>query len=108
MKHWLLKEEHHLNPHIFISYAWEDAQKDPQSLAQQQCHLRQLAHDLTLLGFITWLDVERMVGNVDEQMEGNIESSSIAIVICTPRYTIQVVFGVPILIYFSILTPFLT
>jgi len=59
-------------------------------LARQQSHLRQLAHDLTLLGFITWLDVERMVGNVDEQMEGNIESSSIAIVICTPRYTLLI------------------
>ena len=71
------------NPQIFISYAWEEGR---QTLAQQQSHLRQLAHDLTTLGFPTWLDVERMVGNVDEQMAGNIESSSFAIVICTPRY----------------------
>ena len=87
VKYGLLMQVYHLNAQIFISYAWE---KDPQTLARQQSHLRQLAHDLTLLGFITWLDVERMVGNVDEQMEGNIESSSIAIVICTPRYTLLI------------------
>ena len=71
------------NPQIFISYAWEEGMR---TLARQQSHLRQLTHDLTTLGFPSWLDVERMVGNVDEQMAGNIESSSFAIVICTPRY----------------------
>ena len=75
-------------PQIFISYAWEatDTPEGKKSLARQQSHLRQLANDLTTSGFPTWLDVERMVGNVDEQMAGNIESSSFAIVICTPRY----------------------
>ena len=76
------------NPQVFISYAWEESNtpEGKKLLARQQSHLRQLAHDLTTLGFPTWLDVERMVGNVDEQMAGNIESSSFAIVICTPRY----------------------
>jgi len=76
------------NSQVFISYAWEECNtpEGKKSLARQQSHLRQLAHDLITLGFPTWLDVERMVGNVDEQMAGNIESSSFAIVICTPRY----------------------
>ena len=76
------------NPQVFISYAWEESNtpEGKKSLARQQSHLRQLAHDLTTLGFPTWLDVERLLGNIDEQMAGNIESSSFAIVICTPRY----------------------
>jgi len=72
------------NPQIFISYAWEG---DKASLARQQRHLLQLSHDLTTLGFPTWLDIERMTGDINEQMAGNIANSRVVLVIGTPRYT---------------------
>lgn len=70
------------NPQIFISYAWEE--KD--ELIRQQGHLSQIFHDLTTVGFPTWLDIERMTGNINDQMEDNIINSQIVFVICTPRY----------------------
>ena len=79
----LLEDNIDDNPHIFISYAWES---DPKALALQQSHLRQLAQDLTVLGFPTWLDIERMTGNIDQQMSGNIDNSKFILIIATPRY----------------------
>ena len=68
----------------FISYAWEPATKD---LARQQHHLRQIAQDLGRVGFPTWLDIERMTGDIHAQMAQNIQSSHYAFIIGTPRYT---------------------
>ncbi len=72
------------NPQIFISYAWEG---DKTALARQQGHLLHLSQDLTTLGFPAWLDIERMSGDIDEQMAGNIANSQAVVVIQTPRYT---------------------
>ncbi|MGI9214409.1 MAG: toll/interleukin-1 receptor domain-containing protein, partial [Gammaproteobacteria bacterium] len=72
------------NPQVFISYAWEPVGA---SRTRQQNHLKQLAKDLYTLGFIAWLDLERMIGNIDQQMEGNIESSRYVLIIGTPLYT---------------------
>jgi WD40 repeat protein/ankyrin repeat protein len=79
-----LKADIQQNPQIFISYAWEG---DKASLARQQRHLLQLSHDFTALGFPTWLDIERMTGDINEQMAGNIANSRVVLVIGTPRYT---------------------
>jgi WD40 repeat protein len=68
----------------FISYAWEPNAKD---LSRQQRHLRQLAHDLGRAGFPTWLDIERMTGDINAQMAQNIQNSRYALIIGTPRYT---------------------
>jgi WD40 repeat protein len=68
----------------FISYAWEPNAKD---LSRQQRHLRQLAHDLGRAGFPTWLDIERMTGDINAQMAQNIQNSRYVLMIGTPRYT---------------------
>eukprot|EP01099_Mayorella_cantabrigiensis_P005199 TRINITY_DN4072_c0_g1_i1.p1 TRINITY_DN4072_c0_g1~~TRINITY_DN4072_c0_g1_i1.p1 ORF type:complete len:656 (-),score=17.14 TRINITY_DN4072_c0_g1_i1:4-1971(-) len=72
------------NPQAFISYAWE---ADKTALTRQQRHLSRIARDLSTLGIPTWLDIERMTGDIDEQMAGNIKDSTYALVIGTPRYT---------------------
>jgi uncharacterized protein YjbI with pentapeptide repeats len=72
------------NPQAFISYAWEG---DKTALARQQKHLARISRDLSTLGIPTWLDIERMTGDIDEQMAGNIKDSTYAFVIGTPRYT---------------------
>jgi len=72
------------NPQFFISYAWEG---DKTSLARQQGHLSRISEDLATLGFSAWLDIERMSGDIDEQMSGNIANSQAVLVIETPRYT---------------------
>ena len=72
------------NPQVFMSYAWE---ADKTSLARQQGYLSQISQDLTTLGFPTWLDIERMSGDINEQMAGNIANSQAVVVIQTPRYT---------------------
>lgn len=79
----------HDNPQAFISYAWEcsDTVEGKKRLARQHRHLSRLAEDLTILGIPTWLDVERMTGDIYSQMTGNIAESRYAFVIGTPRYT---------------------
>jgi WD40 repeat protein len=72
------------NLQIFISYAWE---ADKTNLARQQGYLSQISQDLSTLGFPTWLDIERMSGDINEQMAGNIANSQAVVVIQTPRYT---------------------
>ncbi len=72
------------NPQAFISYAWE---AEKAALARQHRHLSRIARDLSTLGIPTWLDIERMTGDIDEQMAGNIKGSTYALVIGTPRYT---------------------
>ncbi len=72
------------NPQAFISYAWES---DKAALTRQQKHLSRIARDLSTLGIPAWLDIERMTGNIDEQMAGNIQGSRYVLVIGTPRYT---------------------
>jgi hypothetical protein len=79
-----LKASQQQNPQVFISYAWEG---DKTALTRQQQHLARIAHDLTMVGLPTWLDIEQMTGNIDAQMADNIANSQIAIVIGTPRYT---------------------
>jgi len=79
-----LKPSLQQNPQIFISYAWEE---DKTALARQQEHLSRISQDLTTLGFSAWLDIERMSGDIDEQMAGNIANSQGVLVIETPRYT---------------------
>jgi len=72
------------NPKIFISYAWEP---EGTSRTRQQNHLKQITKDLYTLGFLAWLDLERMIGNIDQQMEGTILNSKYVLVIGTPLYT---------------------
>jgi len=79
-----LKNTLQYNPLIFISYAWE---ADKADLARQQGHLSRISQDLATLGFSAWLDIERMSGDIDEQMAGNIANSQAVLVIQTPRYT---------------------
>lgn len=67
----------------FISYAWEL----PATRTRQQRHLRQIAQDLGRAGFPTWLDIERMTGDINAQMAQNIRNSHYALIIGTPRYT---------------------
>ncbi len=69
---------------VFISYAWE---VDETALARLQRKLSRIARDLSTLGIPTWLDIERMTGDMNEQMAGNIEGSRYVLVIGTPRYT---------------------
>jgi len=71
------------NPQIFISYAWEG---EKTALARQQGHLSRISQDLATLGFSAWLDIERLSGDIDEQMAGNIANSQGVLVIATPRY----------------------
>ena len=39
------------------------------------------------MGYPTWLDIERISGDIDEQMAGNISNSKAVLVIGTQRYT---------------------
>ncbi len=80
----LLQPETGENPQAFISYAWEPA---GERRTRQQGHLLNIAHHLTALGFPTWLDIERMTGDIDAQMTLNIEESRYALIIGTPLYT---------------------
>ena len=68
----------------FISYAWEPW---GESRNRQQHHLRQLAKDLTHMGVDTWLDLEKMTGDIDAQMAQNIDQSDFALMIGTPLYS---------------------
>src|SRR5690606_36652075 len=72
VKRGLLHAESGKNKQVFISYAWEPA--GPKRV-RQQGHLLSIAHHLTQLGFPTWLDIERMTGDIDTQMELNIKES---------------------------------
>ncbi len=72
------------NPQAFISYAWEPV---GEGRTRQHGHLLNIAHHLTALGFPTWLDIERMTGDIDAQMALNIKESRYALLICTPLYT---------------------
>lgn len=79
----LLKANSAQNPQVFISYAWEPAGL---SREQQHFYLRSVAANLRQLGLRPWLDVEQMSGDIDAQMAGNIQESSIVLVIGSPLY----------------------
>ena len=69
---------------VFISYAWEA--DDTPKLTHLKTFLKQLETDLTIAGLITFLDLQRMTGNTDEQMRFGIQDSQYVLLIGTNRY----------------------
>ena len=71
-------------PQVFLSYAWE-ADGTPK-LTHLHTFLKQLAADLTAAGLIPWLDLQKMTGDLDEQMRNGIQKSQYVLLIGTNRY----------------------
>ncbi|MBS0351375.1 MAG: protein kinase, partial [Proteobacteria bacterium] len=73
-----------IQPQVFLSYAWE-ATGTPK-LTHLHSFLKQLAADLAAAGLTPWLDIQRMTGDLDEQMHSGIQESQYVLLIGTNRY----------------------
>jgi TPR repeat protein/serine/threonine protein kinase len=72
-----------IQPQVFLSYAWEASTP---KLTHLQSFLKQLAADLAAAGLTPWLDLQRMTGDLDEQMRAGIQASQYVLLIGTNRY----------------------
>jgi len=68
---------------LFITHDWGDNGENHARVVRFNSKLREL-------GFRTWLDTERMHGNIDEQMANGIDRSAFVLVIITERYCAKV------------------
>eukprot|EP00899_Mesostigma_viride_P009184 jgi/Mesvir1/18267/Mv09536-RA.1 len=66
---------------MFLTHNWGD---DPGHLNHQM--VAAINKRLQSLGFVTWFDEDRMVGNIDHQMMQGINQSKIVLVFLTDRY----------------------
>lgn len=75
-----------VEPQVFLSYAWEAV--GTRRLKQlQEVFLRDtLAKDLRHAGLLPWLDIEKMVGDMDGQMRDNVMDSQFVLLLGTQRY----------------------
>ncbi len=71
-------------PLVFLSYAWE--LDGTPKLIHLHDFLTYLAANLTEAGLIPWLDRQRMTGDLEKQMQTNIERSQYVLLIGTDRY----------------------
>ena len=72
---------------LFLSHDWgEDGSTNHQ-------RVKKINEAIKKLGYITWFDDERMVGNVREKMANGIDNTKCFIAFLTKRYHDKVVFG---------------
>ena len=71
-------------PQVFLSYAWEIV--GTPKLTNLQSFLTQLAGDLQTAGVVPWFDIQRMTGDLSEQMRSGIQDSQFVLLIGTHRY----------------------
>lgn len=73
-----------VNPQVFLSYAWEVAGSS--RLTHLQDFLYFLAEHLKAAGLRSWLDKQRLVGSMEDQMRDGIKESEHVLLIGTRRY----------------------
>ena len=72
---------------LFLSHAWgEDGITSHSKVAKINDALKKM-------GYVTWFDNERMVGNIREQMANGIENTKCFVAFITKRYHDKVVYG---------------
>jgi len=71
-----------LDKKIFISYAWEKAGSE--EIKQLHSFLTILQSDLEAIGFEVFLDIEKMTGNIVQQMQEHITTANTVLLISTP------------------------
>ena len=72
---------------VFLSHDWgEDGTTNHE-------RVKKINEALKNLGYVTWFDGERMVGNVREKMANGIDNTKCFIAFLTKRYHDKVVFG---------------
>ncbi len=71
-------------PQVFFSYAWGQ-EGDPRFQALQN-FLKDLEQDFGQAGIRVWLDLSRMIGNVDEQMRAGVFDSNLILLMGTRLY----------------------
>jgi tetratricopeptide (TPR) repeat protein len=74
----------HTKENIFISYAWDNPVN-----ATMQRWLEELQQGLQAAGFRAFLDLSDMHDHLRDLMQSEIQSSSAAIIVCTPRYKLR-------------------
>jgi len=70
-------------PQVFFSYAWEE---ESPRFFQLQTFLRRMAADFEMAGVEPWLDLLKLVGNIEHEMRAGVNDSNLVILMGTHTY----------------------
>ena len=71
---------------LFLSHDWGEDERNHERVTKINDAIKKM-------GYVTWFDHERMVGNIREQIANGIENTKCFIAFITKRYHDKVVFG---------------